>query len=105
MKYLIKNGKIVNEGKIEQKDILTEDNYILKIDRDISDAAAMVIDASDNYVIPGIIDDQVHFPRTRINTKSNHLHGSESRGCRRCNLFYGNAQYQTGCTYTGFTGR
>ena len=61
MKYLIKNGKIINEGKIVEQDILLEDNLITKIDRDITDAAATVIDAAGKYVIPGIIDDQVQF--------------------------------------------
>jgi len=77
MKYLIKNGKIVNEGKIEQKDILIEGNFISKIDRDISDAAATIIDAAHQYVIPGIIDDQVHFREPGLTQKAN-IH-SEAR--------------------------
>ncbi|MEZ5026525.1 MAG: dihydroorotase [Chitinophagales bacterium] len=71
MKYLIKNGKIVNEGKIEEKDILIEDAIIFKIDRDISDADAKIIDAKNLHIIPGIIDDQVHFREPGLTHKAN----------------------------------
>lgn len=70
MKYLIKNGNIINEGKIEQKDILIENSIITKIDTNISDAQATVIDASGKYVIPGIIDDQVHFREPGLTHKA-----------------------------------
>lgn len=70
MKYLIKNGKIINEGKIVALDILIEDNLITKIDKDISDTAATVIDAAGKYVIPGIIDDQVHFREPGLTHKA-----------------------------------
>ena len=71
MKYLIKNGSIINEGKIEQKDILINDNLIVKIDKDISDEQATIIDASGKYIIPGIIDDQVHFREPGLTHKAN----------------------------------
>ena len=71
MKYLIKNGKTINEGKIVEQDILLEDNFIVKIDKDISDAQATIIDAKDKYVIPGIIDDQVHFREPGLTHKAN----------------------------------
>ncbi len=61
MKYILKNGYTVNENKILQQDILIENSRIQKIDRDISDAQATIIDAANKYIIPGIIDDQVHF--------------------------------------------
>ncbi|HND83058.1 MAG TPA: dihydroorotase, partial [Chitinophagales bacterium] len=70
MKYLIKNGHVVNEGKIKQKDILIVDEYISKIDTDISDETAIVIDASNQYIIPGIIDDQVHFREPGLTHKA-----------------------------------
>ena len=71
MKYLIKNGKTINEWKIVEQDILIEDNIIIKIDKDISDAQATIIDAKDKYVIPGIIDDQVHFREPGLTHKAN----------------------------------
>ncbi len=60
-KTLLKNGKVVNEGKIQEVDILLDGEMIVKIASNISDATAKVIDVAGNYVLPGIIDDQVHF--------------------------------------------
>ena len=59
MKYLIKHAQIINENKIEYKDIIIKDGIIQKIDTDISDINSILIDASNQFVIPGIIDDQV----------------------------------------------
>lgn len=61
MKTLIKNAQIVNEGKIIHSDILIENDLITKIQPHISDEAAQVIDAGGKYLLPGVIDDQVHF--------------------------------------------
>ncbi|WP_424003058.1 dihydroorotase [Maribacter sp. IgM3_T14_3] len=60
-KILLKNGTIVNEGIIQQSDILIVDDIIVKIARDISDADAEVIDVTGKHILPGVIDDQVHF--------------------------------------------
>lgn len=70
-KTLIKNAKVVNEGTITNCDILLNGNYIEKISSSISDANATVIDAKDNYVLPGIIDDQVHFREPGLTHKGN----------------------------------
>ncbi len=61
MKTLIKNAKIVNEGKTFESDILIENDIISKIESRISDEADQIIDASGKYLLPGVIDDQVHF--------------------------------------------
>ncbi len=61
MKILIKNAQVVNEGKIIQSDILIENDLISKIDSNINEEADQIIDASGRYLLPGIIDDQVHF--------------------------------------------
>lgn len=61
MKILIKNAQIVNEGKIIQSDILIENDLISKIQPNISEEADQIIDASGKYLLPGVIDDQVHF--------------------------------------------
>ena len=60
---LIKNGRIINEGKIYQSDIYIEDEIIKEISSSISPklSETITIDAEDNYIIPGLIDDQVHF--------------------------------------------
>ncbi|MDF4203622.1 dihydroorotase [Maribacter sp. SA7] len=60
-KILLKNGIIVNEGVTQESDILIVDDVIAKIGKDISDADAEVIDISGKHILPGIIDDQVHF--------------------------------------------
>ncbi|WBU90346.1 dihydroorotase [Cellulophaga omnivescoria] len=70
-KTLIKNAKVVNEGTITNCDILLNGNYIEKISSSISDANATIIDAKGNYVLPGIIDDQVHFREPGLTHKGN----------------------------------
>ena len=58
---LIKNAIIVNEGKQMQLDLLIAGDRIARIDTAISAADANVIDAAGMFLIPGAIDDQVHF--------------------------------------------
>ena len=58
---LIKNAIIVNEGKQMQLDLLIAGDRIARIDKDISAAGAHIIDAAGMFLIPGAIDDQVHF--------------------------------------------
>lgn len=60
-KTLIKNATIVNENEIFVSDILIEGQFISKIEKDITDSQARVIDAEGLIVMPGAIDDQVHF--------------------------------------------
>ncbi len=67
---LIKNGQVVNRGKIETKDILIKDGFIQKIDNQISTPADKTIDATGKYVMPGIIDDQVHFREPGLTHKA-----------------------------------
>lgn len=70
-KILLKNGKVINEGSISEYDVLVEGDYISKIASDISDANARVIDLKGNYILPGIIDDQVHFREPGLTYKGN----------------------------------
>lgn len=60
-KILIKNATIVNEDEKFVSDVLIEGNLITQIDRDIDAANARVIDAEGLVLMPGAIDDQVHF--------------------------------------------
>ncbi len=62
-RILIKNAKIVNEGSVFEGDLLIEDKYIKEIADSISAKSSdiKIIDAEGNYLIPGAIDDQVHF--------------------------------------------
>lgn len=72
-KTLIKNARIVNEGIIFSGDILIEGEYISKIAESIPSKSAdiTIIDAEGNYVIPGVIDDQVHFREPGLTHKGN----------------------------------
>lgn len=58
---LIKGGQLINEGKIYEADIFIEGGRIAQIAPQIDKKADKEIDAEGKYVIPGIIDDQVHF--------------------------------------------
>tara|TARA_B100001057_G_scaffold482595_1_gene558219 strand:+ start:20423 stop:21760 length:1338 start_codon:yes stop_codon:yes gene_type:complete len=61
-KLLIKNATIINEGKRSSKDILIEGEFIKKIEENIIfESEIDTIDASGLILIPGMIDDQVHF--------------------------------------------
>ncbi len=61
-RVLIKNAKIVNEGVIVEGDVLIEDQIIVRISDSISALPnCKIVDAEGNYLLPGIIDDQVHF--------------------------------------------
>ena len=69
---LIKNARIVNEGKIFKGDILIENNYIKEVASSISAKSSdvHVFDAEDNFVFPGVIDDQVHFREPGLTRKA-----------------------------------
>ena len=70
-KYLIKNIYIVNEGNIILNDIVFAKGIIQKIDRDISvPENCTVIDGTNKYIIPGVIDDQVHFREPGLTHKA-----------------------------------
>jgi dihydroorotase len=58
---LIKNARIVNEDRIVSGDILIKGERIERIGSDISHSNARVIDAEGAFLLPGMIDDQVHF--------------------------------------------
>ena len=62
MRILIKNAQIVNEGKIFKSDILIENDLIAKISETIPEENLdKIIDAEGKFLLPGVIDDQVHF--------------------------------------------
>ena len=78
-RVLIKNAKIVNEGQIFEGDVLIEKDIIVEIADSISAKSAdcKIIDAEGNYLIPGMIDDQVHFREPGLTHKGDIA--SESR--------------------------
>ncbi|MBC8766435.1 dihydroorotase [Arenibacter sp. BSSL-BM3] len=77
-RILLKNATIVNDNKVFPSDILLEDDIIVKIEANVSaDTATKVIDVDGKYVIPGVIDDQVHFREPGLTHKG--TIGTESR--------------------------
>ncbi|MFH4966834.1 dihydroorotase [Gaetbulibacter sp. M240] len=69
---LIKNAKIVNEGKTIVGDILIEGEFIKAIEPSISAKSSdvLVIDAEGKHLLPGAIDDQVHFREPGLTNKA-----------------------------------
>ncbi len=59
---LIRNARLINEGSIKEVDVLVKGERIERIDAAIrADGVDTVIDANGMYLMPGMIDDQVHF--------------------------------------------
>jgi dihydroorotase len=70
-KILIKNGKVINEGLVKEVDILINDGFIERIDTSISgNSTETIIDAAGKVIIPGVIDDQVHFREPGLTHKA-----------------------------------
>ena len=69
---LIKNAQLVNEGKITIGSLLIKDNYIAEVGKTMANIPldAQIIDAKGMYLIPGIIDDQVHFREPGLTHKA-----------------------------------
>ncbi|GLU56281.1 dihydroorotase [Dyadobacter frigoris] len=78
MKTLILNARIVNENTIQESDVYIVDGHIQRIAKDLQNLPAdRVIDAKETYLMPGIIDDQVHFREPGLTYKAD-IH-SEAR--------------------------
>ena len=70
MRLIIKNATIVNEGKSFKSDVLVEDRLIKKIALNINLSADKTIEAHGLHLIPGLIDDQVHFREPGLTHKA-----------------------------------
>ena len=71
MLTLIKNAQIVNEGKIYKSDVLIENQIIKEIANNINIDVDRIIDAERLHLLPGVIDDQVHFREPGLTHKAN----------------------------------
>jgi dihydroorotase len=61
-RLLLRNTRLVNEGQVREVDVLVEGERIARIDADIrAPQGADVVDVGGKYLLPGMIDDQVHF--------------------------------------------
>lgn len=71
MKIILKGGTVVNEGAKKVQDILIDGSRIEKIAHSIEDNNAQEINVEGKYIIPGMIDDQVHFREPGLTHKAN----------------------------------
>lgn len=69
--YLIRNAHIVNEGRIINGDVLIRNGRIEKIGSRLEAAGSREINAEGKYLLPGVIDDQVHFREPGLTHKAN----------------------------------
>lgn len=75
---LIKSAQIVNEGKIITADVYIEQGRIAQIAPEINRAASQEINAEGLYLLPGLIDDQVHFREPGLTHKADIWHESRA---------------------------
>ena len=68
--YLIKNATLINEGKRTEADVLIKNERIELIDANITADQAEIIDAEGQWLLPGLIDDQVHFREPGLTHKA-----------------------------------
>ncbi len=69
-KLLIQNARLVNEGEVTESDVLVEGDRIAQVGGSIATPdGAVVIDAAGKYLMPGMIDDQVHFREPGLTNK------------------------------------
>ena len=70
-KILLKNALMINEGTRKETDLLIKGDRIEKIASNITDDQAEVIDLNGKWLMPGMIDDQVHFREPGLTHKGN----------------------------------
>ena len=71
MKTLIKNATLVNENELQVADLLIEGERISRIGANLHPKGDyQVIDATGKYLLPGVIDDQVHFREPGLTHKA-----------------------------------
>jgi len=70
-KTIIRNASLINEGEIYQADVQLEGQFIARIERNgISAGQGREVDAEGCFLIPGVIDDQVHFREPGLTHKA-----------------------------------
>ena len=67
---LIKNATLVNEGRVFQADVFISDGRIQKIGTGLTEKSDREIDATGLHLLPGVIDDQVHFREPGLTHKA-----------------------------------
>lgn len=70
--YLIRNARIVNEGRIMEGDVFIKHGRIERIGGSLKlEGGSREVDAEGKYLLPGVIDDQVHFREPGLTHKAN----------------------------------
>jgi len=67
---LFKNAQLVNEGSVSVGDLLVQNGKITRIGDRVSADGAQVVDVAGKYLLPGVIDDQVHFREPGLTHKA-----------------------------------
>ena len=78
MSILIKSAQIVNEGKTFLGDVYIRNGRIEMIAEEINHAAEQTVDAQGLHLLPGLIDDQVHFREPGLTYKADIWHESRA---------------------------
>ena len=81
MKTLIKNAKVVTPQGIQEISVLIDGTKIADLDAAPQTTADQVVDAGGKYLLPGVIDDQVHFREPGLTHKEDLAHAS--RACAK----------------------
>ncbi len=81
MKKLFKNATVVLPSGAVETSVLVDGTKIVDIDVAITTAADEVIDGTGKYLLPGVIDDQVHFREPGLTHKEDLAHAS--RACAK----------------------
>ena len=69
--YVIKNARLINEGQTLERDVRVENGFITQVGTSVADRPGdVVIDAAGTYLMPGVIDDQVHFREPGLTHKA-----------------------------------
>ena len=76
--WMIRNAQVVNEGRTLAADVLLRDGFIERVaEEGITDARGTIeVDATGKHLLPGCIDDQVHFREPGLTHKDDIAHGS-----------------------------
>lgn len=78
MKLLIKNANVVFPGGVRPASVLVENGLIVEIDAASTTSADETIDADGLHLLPGVVDDQVHFRQPGLTHKEDLAHASRA---------------------------
>ena len=98
-KILIKNATLINEGYAGIASVLIEGDEIAAVcpeecTIEMERNADEVVDAFGKWLLPGVIDDQVHFREPGLTYKADMHLRIDGCGGRRGDFLYGNAEYE-----------